>query len=459
MKASKRMAVLVTLFLSALVAATPLDDYIAKPDPSYTYSVVNTIDTPLGKVYVLDMKSQTWRSEKEVNRTLWQHWLTIVVPNEVTSDTALLWINGGRNGGQPPSMPDGMMAQIALQSKTVVADLRMVPNQPLVFSDDPGNQRNEDAIIAYTFDKFLKTQDPTWPLLLPMAKSTVRAMDAVQDHLAKVDGGKVKIKSFVVSGGSKRGWTTWLTAAVDKRIRAIAPIVIDVLNMGPQMQHHYAAYGFYSPAIGDYEQMKVLNRMGTQGGSDIRNFVDPYEYRERYTMPKFVINSAGDQFFLCDSAQFYYQDLPAPKHLLYNPNTDHGLGGSQADKALLAWYTALLHNRPLPQYSWKIAGQGHTVVTAQTKPTQVNLWTATNPDARDFRLETIGKAWTSAPLAADEKGVYDSNVKAPAKGWTAYFVELLFDSGSAAVPYRFSTEVRVIPDTLPFAEKLKATMR
>ena len=217
---------------------------------------------------------------------------------------------------------------------------------------------------------------------------------------------------------------------MDKRIKAIAPIVIDVLNMGPQMQHHYAAYGFYSPAIGDYEQMKVLNRMGTQGGGNIRNFVDPYEYRDRYTMPKFVINSAGDQYFLCDSAQFYFKDLPAPKYLLYNPNTDHSLSGSDADKALLAWYMAILNERPLPEFSWNIAGEGHTVVTAKTKPTQVNLWTATNPNARDFRLETIGKAWKSSPLAANDKGVYDTGVKAPEKGWTAYFVELLFDSGS-----------------------------
>jgi len=454
MRTRRWAAVLVMLFVAALAAATPLDDYIAKPDPSYTYNLVNTIDTPLGKVYVIDMKSQTWRGEKEVNRTLWQHWLTIVVPNGVTSDTALLWINGGRNGGQPPSMPDGMMVGIALQSKTVVADLKMVPNQPLIFPDDPGNERHEDAIIAYTFDKFLKTQDPTWPLLLPMAKSAVRAMDTIQDHMAKVDGGKLKINSFVVSGGSKRGWTTWLTAAVDKRVKAIAPIVIDVLNMAPQMEHHYAAYGFYSPAIGDYEQMKVLNRMDTAGGGQIRNFVDPYEYRDRYTMPKFIINSSGDQFFLCDSAQFYYKDLPGPKHLLYNANTDHGLSGSEADKALLAWYTAILNNRPLPEYSWTVPGAGRLVVTAGTKPTQVNLWTATNPKARDFRLETIGKAWTSSPLTGDSKGVYEAAVKAPEKGWTAYFVELLFDSGAAA-PYRFSTEVRVVPDTLPFADKLK----
>jgi len=450
--------VLLTLLMTVMAAATPLDDYIAKPDPSYTYTVVQTIDNPLGKVYVIDMKSQTWRSEKEVNRTLWQHWLTIIVPNDVTSNTALLWINGGSNRNTTPPSPDGMLIQMALQSKTVVVDLKQVPNQPLIFADDPGNERNEDAIIAYTFDKFLKTQDPTWPLLLPMAKSAVRAMDTVQDHLTKATGGKVQIKDFVVSGGSKRGWTTWLTAAVDKRVRAIAPIVIDVLNMGPQMEHHFAAYGFYSEAIGDYEQMKVLNRMGSQGGSDIRNFVDPYEYRTRYTMPKFVINSAGDQYFLSDSTQFYFKDLPAPKYLLYNPNTDHGLSGSQADKALLAWYMAILGGRELPDFSWNVAGEGHMVVIAKTRPSQVSLWTATNPTARDFRLETIGKAWTSSPLTGNDKGVYDATVKAPEKGWTAYFVELLFDSGGA-LPYRFSTEIRVVPDTLPFADKLKAATK
>jgi PhoPQ-activated pathogenicity-related protein len=459
MKARRVMVVLVTLLLAAVAVGTPLDDYIAKPDASYTYSVVNTIDNPLGKIYVLDMKSQTCRTEKEVDRTLWQHWLVITVPNDVTSDTALLWINGGSNGGKPPSNPDGMTVQIALQSKTVVADLKMVPNEPLVFADDPGHQRSEDAIIAYTFDRFLKTQDPTWPLLLPMVKSAVRAMDTVQDHIAKVGGGQLKINSFVVSGGSKRGWTTWLTAAVDKRVKAIAPAVIDVLNMGPQMQHHFAAYGFFSPAIGDYEQMKVIGPSGSQSAFDVLKFVDPYEYRARYTMPKFLINSSGDQFFLCDSAQFYYQDLPAPKYLLYNPNTEHSLQGSQADKALLAWYVAILNGRPLPEFSWDITGPGHTVVTAKTKPTQVNLWTATNPTARDFRLMTIGKAWKSAPLAANDKGLYDTNVKAPEKGWTAYFVELLFDSGAPSLPYRFSTEVRVIPDTLPFADKLKSMAR
>ncbi len=458
MRARKTLAISVVLLLATVVAATPLDDYIAKPDASYSYRLVQTVDHPLGKIYVIDMKSQTWRSEKEVNRTLWQHWLTIAVPNDVTSDTALLWINGGSNRSTTPPTPEGMFVQMALQTKTVVADLRMVPNQPLIFADDPGNERNEDAIIAYTFDKFLKTQDPTWPLLLPMVKSAVRAMDTVQDHIAKASNGKLKINSFVVSGGSKRGWTTWLTAAADKRVRGIVPIVIDVLNMGPQMQHHFAAYGFFSPAIGDYEQMKVLNRIESPDGSQIRNFVDPYEYRDRYTIPKFLINSSGDQYFPCDSAQFYFKDLPGPKYLLYCANTEHGLDGSQADKALVAWYTAILTGRELPSFTWEAGEAGHMVVNAKTRPTQVILWTATNPNARDFRLETIGKAWQSSPLSGNDKGVYDARVKAPEKGWTAYFVELQFDSG-APNPYRFSTEVRVVPDTLPFADKLKAAAK
>ncbi len=447
-----RMILVLLVALVGISVATPLDEYVAKPDPSYAFELVRTINHPLGKIYVIDMKSQTWRGEKEVDRTLWQHWLTIIVPNDVAFDTALLWINGGSNGRSAPTSPDGMLAEMALQSKTVVVDLQMVPNQPLVFADDPGNQRHEDAIIAYTFDKFLKTEDPTWPLLLPMVKSAVRAMDTVQSHVAKATDGKLEINHFVVAGGSKRGWTTWLTAAVDKRVRAIAPIVIDVLNMGKQMQHHFAAYGFYSSAIGDYEDMKVLGQLSSKGGTDIRNFVDPYAYRDRYTIPKFLINSAGDQFFLPDSAQFYFADLPEDKYLLYCPNTDHGLDGSKADKALLAWYHSILTGRDRPDFSWEIPQEGHMTVQTKTRPAEVNLWTATNPDARDFRLETIGKAWKSSPLTPVEQGKIHATVPAPEKGWTAYFVELVFDSG-APVPYRFSTEIRVVPDILPYAEQ------
>ena len=36
---------------------------------------------------------------------------------------------------------------------------------------------------------------------------------------------------------------------------------------------------------------------------------DPYSYRYRLTMPKFIVNAAGDQYFLPDSSQFYFAGL------------------------------------------------------------------------------------------------------------------------------------------------------
>src|SRR5207245_10443064 len=71
-------------------------------------------------------------------------------------------------------------------------------------------------------------------------------------------GGQHKIDKFVVAGGSKRGWTTWCTAAVDKRVVAAIPIVIDCIHVRPSMQHHVAAYGFYAESVGDYMNHKYL---------------------------------------------------------------------------------------------------------------------------------------------------------------------------------------------------------
>src|SRR5207237_8100873 len=109
------------------------------------------------------------------------------------------------------------------------ADRGIVPNQPLTFHGD-GKPRSEDDLIAYCQIKYLDTGDPTWLPRLPMVKSAVRAMDAVTEFLASEQGGKTAVKRFVVSGGSKRGWTTWLTGAVDPRVVAIIPVVIDVVN-------------------------------------------------------------------------------------------------------------------------------------------------------------------------------------------------------------------------------------
>ena len=50
---------------------------------------------------------------------------------------------------------------MAKATHSVVAELKMVPNQPLVFNND-GKPRTEDDLIAYGWVKFMDTGDPTW---------------------------------------------------------------------------------------------------------------------------------------------------------------------------------------------------------------------------------------------------------------------------------------------------------
>ena len=444
------LAVLI-LSLAQLAIGTPLDDYVAAPDAHYSYKVVKTVPGPGYTAYMIELTSQSWRSKDEVDRTLWKHWLTLIKPNHATSDKALLWINGGSNRSSTPDAPDKMIAGIAMAANAVVVDLKQVPNQPLTFPDG-GGPRSEDGIIAYTFVKFMETGDATWPLLLPMVKSAVRAMDTVQKHLKSLDTGAMDINQFVVSGGSKRGWTTWLTAAVDKRVVAIAPAVIDVLNMDEQMKHHFAAYGFYSQAISDYDNLDIFDKLGSPEAEPLLKLIDPYEYRDRYAkLPKFMINSSGDQFFLPDSAQFYYNDLPGEKYIRYVPNTDHGLGGSDAPQSLMSFFKSILAGEERPKYSWTVKDDHAIEVKTTTKPMAAKLWQATNPKTRDFRLEIIGKVWESSDLSEQGSGRYIAKVPEPAEGWTAFFVELSYPSDSGFL-HKFTTEVHVVPDRLPFAK-------
>ena len=433
---------------------TALDRYVAAPDPSYAWRLDHTVKGEGHTTFVLEMTSQSWLTTNEVNRTAWKHWMVVVKPDELASRTSLLFIGGGSNDRPAPAGADARYIETAMATKSVVTELRMVPNQPLTFNGE-GRARSEDSLIAYTWDKFLRTGDEKWPARLPMTKSAVRAMDTVTALCASEAGGRVPVDRFVVAGGSKRGWTTWAAAAVDKRVVAIVPLVIDLLNIEPSFIHHWEAYGFYAPAVRDYEDFKIMDWSGTPEYRALMRIEEPYEYRQRLTMPKFIINAGGDQFFLPDSSQFYFNDLPGVKYLRYVPNTDHSMKNSDAWETLKACYQSVLTGAKLPKFSWTLEKDGTLRVQTTDAPAEVKLWQATNPAARDFRLMTIGPAYRSSALAAQVNGVYVAKVPEPEKGWTAFFVELTYPSSGAA-PYKFTTQVHVVPDRVPFKFQPKA---
>ena len=426
---------------------TALDRYVAAPDPNYKWELANTIEGKGYKAYVIELTSQKWRDEKEVDKPIWKHWLTIIRPDTVKYSTGFLFITGGGNMSPAPKTPDIMLTQTALDTSAVVAELKQIPSEPLKFADD-SKPRSEDGIIAYTWEKFLKTGDENWPLRLPMTKAAVRAMDTVTAFGKATDGGAFNVDKFVVSGGSKRGWTTWTTAAVDKRVVAIAPIVIDVLNMEKSFEHHYRAYGFFAPSVGDYVARGLLDWEGTKEYKALEKIEDPYEYRDRLTMPKFIMNAAGDQFFLPDSSQFYWNGLKGEKILRYVPNADHGMGGTDVPKSLTAFFDSVLRDSKLPEYSWKIEPNGDFKVTSKKEPIEVKMWVAVNPDARDFRVEKVGRIYKETLLQPVKTNEWIAKAPVIEKGYAAYFVELTFGTGSK-YPIKVTTEVKVSPDTYP----------
>ena len=437
---------------TARASETALDKYVAAPDPAFTWSVSKTLPAEGVTATLIDLTSQKWLTEAEVEQPVWKHWLVVVTPEKVTSDIGFLFISGGRNDRNPPATPSKWLVDAARDTGTVVAELRMVPNQPVVFKDDPTKKpRTEDDFIAYTWKHYLLTGDDKWPARLPMTKSAVRAMDTVTAFAASAAGGGSKVSRFVVSGASKRGWTTWATAAVDTRVIAIAPAVIDLLNVEPSFIHHYRAYGAYSDAVKDYVEQGVMDWVGTPQFHALMKIEEPYWYRDRLTMPKLLVNAAGDQFFLPDSSQFYFDKLLGENHLRYVPNANHSLDKSDALENLQAFYASVVKGTPRPEFKWTFEKDGAIKVVSKERPEAVTLWQATNPEARNFRLDVIGPAaYQSTVLTPSGPNTWVGRVPAPSKGWTAFFVELTFPSGGK-YPFKFTTAVRVLPDTLPFA--------
>jgi PhoPQ-activated pathogenicity-related protein len=444
----------ILIFLTALPAEagprsefnqTSLDKYAHQMDESFSYEVEETEEYENYFIHKIKMISQQYLSTNEVNRPAWSHWLKVIEPKALKANTSLLVIGAGDTDDSPP-ISSSQLIELALISGSIVSELSAVPNQPLAFKDE-SFERTEDGIIAYTWKKFFLTGDPKWPARMAMTKSAVAAMDVIQD-IFKV----TQVKEFVITGASKRGWATWTTAAVDNRVKAIMPLVIDMLNIKPSFEHHWEVYGFWAPAIQDYVDLKVMDWWGSPEADELFNLVDPFSYKNRYEIPKYIINAAGDEFFIPTSSQFYYDELPGEKHLRYVPNVGHGLNGTYILEPLFSFYLSIINNQPRPSYKWKFLDDGQIQFESKTVPDDIKIWWADNKNNRDFRIDQIGKTWQAKTMVPRSDGSYVSSIKRPKSGWRAYFIEATF-SQSSQLPMIVTSEVRVAPDSLPFEYK------
>jgi PhoPQ-activated pathogenicity-related protein len=375
-----------------LLAASPhwaradLAGYVGRADPAFAWSLKGKSATPLGTVYDLHLVSQVWQGIK------WEHELQIYVPPGVApTATVFLWNQGGSPGANSAAFGLTLAARI----KAPVAFLFNIPNQPLL------DGLKEDALIAETFVRCLDTGDDNWPLLFAMVKGVVRAMDAVQ-AFAEAEW-PTRVTGFVVSGASKRGWTAWLTAAADRRVTALAPLVIDMLNLPEQLPHQVASFGGYSAMIGDYTRRGLVPLPKTEAARRLWQMADPYSYRERLTQPKLILNGANDPYWTADALNLYWDGLKGDKWVHYVPNAGHNLTQALPDgkkdrarsiDVLTAFARAQVHGKPFPRLSWThVEADGATRVTARSTAAakSARLWVA------DLPLSDQAKAGSARP--------------------------------------------------------------
>eukprot|EP01132_Coremiostelium_polycephalum_P001297 gene1297-1639_t len=471
MKVLISIILLVSLATIASSLSTPLENFVNRPDDNVgQFYIHKTIKDPRYTAYVLNFTSLNWLTPDESSNPKWWHWLVVCVPNIVLSDYGYLEVDGGVFTSEARVTP--MIENICVQTNSVAAHLWQNPNQPTVFHKD-GVPRVEDGLLAYTWDQFMNNRSKVeWIGQFPLTKAVVKAMDAVQSFV-KSKYYLYRVNHFVVSGASKRGWASWLAAAIDPRVKAVIPVVFPNVNLIQNTINHYRAYGGWSFAYGDYYIQGLMRFLNTPQFEWVAKEIDPIYFVDRLrTKPKYVVNAVGDEYFLPDSSSFFWPQLLGEKHLRIHPNAGHWL--QNRDPFLIAevtsYYKNIINHQKLPEFDWSVVPDpttNQTTVHVTLKdslfhrPTSVVVYQANSLSTtrRDWRYQSCdiftgvctpnNVTWVPTPLTAAGEDFYKFTVSAPTEGgWRGAFVELTYQSLFGV--QRYTTDFFYAPFTFPF---------
>jgi PhoPQ-activated pathogenicity-related protein len=429
---------------------SPLKEYVYAEDDAFRYEVIETEKGESWTEYRIKMVSGTWLTEEEVDHPEWWHWISIVVPDEVWETESMMFIGGGSTEDTLPVSADILLIKAAVATGSIVSQISNIPFQPIDFKGDQKEGRYEDDLIAYGWRLYLESgASPNmmkWLARFPMTRAVVRAMDVVQEISQNV---QKPVEEFFVTGASKRGWTTWTTAAVDDRVIGMAPIVIDLLNIVPSFNHHWQCYGEWSPAVEDYVTEGIMNRLNTEDFKKMLEIVGPYSFVDQLTIPKLLINGTSDEFFLTDSWKFYWEELKGDSYLQYVPNGNHGLSGSYRPMSLIPFYQAVITGTAIPDFNWNISNDTIYMEVDPTADYAIRKWEGVNEADRDFRIYVLGEAWEKEEIEWKADGKYAIHISRPERGFKGGLVEIIFNPDSA-FPLTFTSGTVVTPDVYPF---------
>jgi len=397
-------------------AHTILPQYVNAPDSTFTWALTQQVNSPQGTFLALSLQSQTWQSIP------WKHRLFVFFPTAVSARTGFISLQIDFEA----KLAQTALEQLARATGVPCAILCDVPNQPLF------DGRQEEELLNYTFDQFLATRDSTWPLLLPMVKATVRAMDVLQ--AASQRHRLPFLNQFIVAGHSKRGHTAWLTAAVDPRVAGLIAQGFNTLHSAVQIPHYLATYGRLDQSA--LAAKRVIEQIATPRGKQLLEIVDAYTYRQQLTMPKLVIVGTNDDYTPVDALNLYWPGLSGNKSVLALPNTGHV--GANHDPRLYpsayAFIQRVAQGKTMPQVEstlYPTSRGSRLVITTKDSAVAARVWIARSPtlDFRDAQWEMKSIALMSSTVVQNgghTQRSYQIDLKKASSVNQAIFAEVEF---------------------------------
>jgi PhoPQ-activated pathogenicity-related protein/PKD repeat protein len=427
-------------FLEEYVHHTGLDDF----DYAFDLSAETRTSSSVG--HFLDMSSGAWHDGSALTyleEGQWQHNLIIDEPAVPTSTTAFLFITSG----MVEDAEDAFIIALGqnTQTVTVVMD-NMASYDGLSIVDA------EDELIAASFQQYLisegiGTADSTWPVLLPMARGIVRAMDTVQEYLTANSNRHVVVDNFVLYGQGNQAWAAWLAAAADTRVKGVISLDFEGFNLTKQFGAHYDAYGTYDIALKPFTDLIIFSGYSSGSLRSLYDLIDPLSYKENLDMPKYVARGTGTPIWLPDAHRYYWSELSGEKYLNYSANVglviEEGDGEEEGEdpqnlaQSVVSFYRTIVTDQiDRPAFSYEFEADNRVVVQTEMEPTYVRLWQADNELLRDFRqagenvdssipVNTDAPGWRFVELVSDSNR-FVAEVQVPETGWRGFFVEVSF---------------------------------
>mmetsp|Transcript_101649 Transcript_101649/g.282926 ORF Transcript_101649/g.282926 Transcript_101649/m.282926 type:complete len:531 (+) Transcript_101649:48-1640(+) len=416
--------------------------YIALPDNWYSwydtkFRLTGTIKSDTGNAsvpwtgYILNMTSQRWQTRKRVDFPVWWHTLVVIVPQNLQiKDWATIELNFGihkrdgeliridnrhvhepvqdamqssveiNSGNLERHLPElkqavQQAAFLAARTRAASASLLNLPNAEETFADDPvSTRRAGDYLKAFTYADFLDHPDePERIMDLPTAKAVVRAMDTVAAFTATLPA-MSPVTRFGVTGYSKLGTATWITAAADERVKAIVPVAIyltfatlPTLMPPPENALSSAAAGlerqaaYVAPESAESPYLPVALSMATSEFHRLLTIIDPLYFSSRLGLPKLVIMAANDAVV----GQFEFQVTELLPQLrgrsAYNlvPNCEHDASLMRSLPSIAAFFRGFLLGLNPPAIEFQLLNKERALGVRQARdfakpPVAVRLW-------------------------------------------------------------------------------------